>query len=514
MNKNIVVVGGGSSGWLTALAALKAYPNLQITVVESKEIGILGAGEGSVPHLVKFFDYLGISVSDLVKTCDATLKNGIKFTNWNNDDKFYYHGFSPVDPQLKPSAAGSGYILTHPLMAASLVLNNSVNEIDFVESISENNKAPFVFKTRGDKDPILDYQNLSSFSLHFNATKLAGRLKEIGVERGIKVIDNTITEVVLDIDKNVSGLCLDNNETILCDFVFDCSGFHRIIIGKVFDAKWKSYKEFLPSDSAVPFFIDMTDNIPPYTEAIAMKYGWVWKIPLQNRFGCGYVYDSSLISEADAIKEIEEMLGYAPTYPRKDKGGFKFDAGCYEEPWTNNCIAIGLSAGFIEPLEATSLWVTISALNNVFGSPEWLLNNVQEIRKEFNTTIYEMNSEIVNFIYLHYMGLRKDTLFWHKFSYENAPQALKEKIDLWQNRLPNKNDSGGYFQFASWFLIGSGINIINKSVAQKYIDNSEDYKKGMDLYKYYLDYQKYKTHECLDHREFLEVLKLNKGQNG
>jgi tryptophan halogenase len=507
MNKNIVVVGGGSAGWLTALAAQRSYPTLNITVIESKEIGILGAGEGSVPHLVKFFEYLGIPVSDLVKNCDATLKNGIKFTNWNNDNKFYYHGFAATDPQLDISATSSGQISTYPLLAASLVLNNNINEIDFVESISEKNKAPFVFKKKGDKDPILDYQNLSSFSVHFNATKLAGRLKQIGIERGIRVIDNTITEVLVDENSNVRGMLLDNNETVLCDFVFDCSGFHRLIVGKVLDAKWKSYKDFLPSDSAIPFFIDMTEEIPPYTEAIAMKYGWVWKIPLQNRFGCGYVYDSSLISEADAIKEIEEMLGYVPTYPRKDKGGFKFDAGCYEEPWVNNCIAIGLSAGFIEPLEATSLWVTIVGLNKVFGSPEWLLNNVPEIRKEFNTTIYKMNSEIVNFIYFHYMGLRKDTLFWNKFSYENAPRTLKEKIDLWKNRLPSRNDSGGYFPFASWFVVGSGIDMINKSIAKNYIDNSDDYKKGMDLYKYHLDYQKYKAHECVDHKQFLEGLK-------
>jgi tryptophan halogenase len=507
MNKNIVVVGGGSAGWLTALAAQRSYPTLNITVIESKDIGILGAGEGSVPHLVKFFDYLGLSVSDLVKNCDATLKNGIKFTNWNNDDKFYYHGFAATDSQLDISAGSSSQSLTYPLLAAGLALNNSVNEIDFVESISEKNKAPFVFKKKGDKDPILDYQNVSSFSLHFNATKLAGRLKDVGLERGIKVLDNTITEVLLDSDNNVSGVVLDSNETVECDFIFDCSGFHRMIIGKVFDAKWKSYKDFLPSDSAVPFFIDMEDKVPPYTEAIAMKYGWMWKIPLQNRFGCGYVYDSSLISEEEAVQEIENFLGYVPEYPRKNKGGFKFDAGCYEETWVNNCVAIGLSAGFIEPLEATSLWVTIVGLNKIFGSPEWLLNNVPEIRKEFNTTIYKMNSEIVNFIYFHYMGLRKDTKFWDKFSYENAPRTLREKIDLWSHRLPNRNDSGGYWPFASWFVVGSGIDMINKSVAQNYIDNSEDYKRGMDLYKYYLDYQKYKTHECVDHREFLEGLK-------
>jgi tryptophan halogenase len=507
MSKNVVVVGGGSAGWLTALAAKKTYPSLNITVIESKEIGILGAGEGSVPHLVNFFESLDIPVSDLIHNCDATLKNGIKFTNWNNDDGFYYHGFSAVDPSLDISAGISGQASTYPLLAASLVINNRLNEIDFVESICEKNKSPFVLKNKQKTEAVSDYQKVSNFSVHFNATKLANRLKEIGAERGIKVLDNTITQVSLDENDNVSSLTLDNGNKVLCDFVFDCSGFHRFVIGKVFDAKWKSYKDFLPVDSAVPFFLDMTEDIPPYTEAIAMKYGWMWKIPLQSRFGCGYVYDSSLISESEAVKEIEEFLGYEPFYPRKGKGGFKFDAGCYEESWINNCVSIGLSSGFIEPLEATSLWVTIVALNKIFGNPEWITNNVPEIRQEFNTTIYKMNSEIVNFIYFHYMSLRKDTEFWQKFSYENAPKSLREKIDIWQNRLPNRNDSGGYWPFPSWFVVGSGIDIINKSIAKDYIENSEDYKKSIEMYDYYLNYQKYKSSECVDHRQFLEGLK-------
>jgi len=507
MTKKIVVVGGGTAGWLTALAAQKSNAELNITVIESKDIGILGAGEGSVPHLLDFFESLDIPLSDLIQNCDATLKNGIKFTNWNNDGKFYYHGFSAVDYNLDISAASTSDTSTYPLLVASLIKNNNINEIDFVESICEKNKSPFVLKNKISNKLISDYQKVSNLSVHFNATKLANRLKAIGIERGIQVIENTITQVSLDENDNVNSLTLDDGNKMICDFVFDCSGFHRLIIGKVFDAQWKSYKDFLPVDSAVPFFLEMNEEIPPYTEAIAMKYGWMWKIPLQSRFGCGYVYDSSLISEQDAINEIEEFLGYEPTYPRKDKGGFKFNAGCYEESWINNCVSVGLASSFIEPLEATSLWVTVAALNNVFGNSEWILNNSPEIRKDFNTTIYKMNSEIVNFIYFHYMSLRKDTEFWKKFTYEGAPKTLRDKIDLWQIRLPERNDAGGCWPFASWFIVGSGIDMINKEVSQSYIDSSDDYKKGMSLYNYYLNYQNYKAFECVSHKEFLENLK-------
>jgi tryptophan halogenase len=507
VSKTVVVVGGGTAGWLTALMAKKSQPNLNITVVESKEIGILGAGEGSTPHLNTLFEYLGIPISDLVKNCDATIKNGIKFTNWNNDGDFFYHGFPAKDMSLGPNFSKSPFVANSTLLTISILLNNGLKQVDFTEKISEDNKVPFVFKSHNENDPTLSYDNISSTSIHFNASKLANRLKEIGQERGINVIDGIIKEVLLDDQGNIKSLDLEKVGVIDCNFVFDCSGFHRLIIGKTFNSKWKSYSDFLPSDSAVPFFIDVTDEIPPYTEAIAMKYGWMWKIPLQNRFGCGYVYDSSLISEEQAVEEIEDFLGYVPTYPRKDKGGFKFSAGYFEEPWIKNCVAVGLSANFIEPLEATSIWVSIIGLSHIFGTPDWIKGGSDEIRNQFNSTIASMNDDIASFIYFHYMTKRQDTEFWKKFSYENAPEDLKKRIDLWRNRLPNKTDNGERWSPNSWFIIGSFQETINKSIASIYIDGEDDYKKGLDMYNYFVGYQKSRASKCVSHNEFLEALK-------
>lgn len=514
MIKKIIIVGGGTAGWLTALKAKRSYPDLDITVIESKEIGILGAGEGSTPFLTDFLNHLDIPLSDLIKDCDATIKNGVKFTNWNNDNKFFYHGFAPLDKSLGFDPISERYISGNPLAAASLLKNNNLNEIDFAEKISEKNKVPFTAKNNktsfgfvAEKEGIHKYDQVSFFSIHFNAVKLANKLKEIGLSRGIKLIEGTIINVSLDQDNNVESLTLENNEKVYCDFIFDCSGFHRLIIGKVFNAKWKSYKNFLPEDSAIPFFIEMTEEIPSYTEAIAMKYGWIWKIPLQDRFGCGYVYDSSLISEEDAVKEIEEFLGYEPKYPRKDKGGFKFDAGAYEEPWTNNCIAVGLAANFVEPLEATSIWVSIVALTQIFSNPAWLVDDSQARRDEFNNVILNMNNDVSNFIYFHYMSFRKDTKFWEKFSYENAPEELKSKIDLWQHRLPGKFDNGDYWIGNSWLLVGASQGTVSVDMYKQYLELSKDYQRGLDMYDYFVNYQNYKVLECIDHKEFLESLK-------
>ena len=507
MTKNIVVVGGGSAGWLTALAAKKRYPKLNVTVIESKDIGILGAGEGSTPYLPAFLESLDITFEDLVKNCDATIKNGIRFTNWNNQNDFYYHGFAFTDQALGTEALSSGFLSTSPILVSSIELNNGIKEVDFTEILSENSKVPMILEKNKKGSTLSDYKKIGYTSFHFNATKLAQRFKEIGLERGIEVFENTITNVHLDQNNNVVSLDLDSGSNITCDFVFDCSGFHRLIIGKTFNSKWKSYKEFLPTDSAIPFFLDMTDKIPPYTEAIAMKYGWMWKIPLQNRFGCGYVYDSSLISEEEAVKEVEEFLGFVPHYPRKDKGGFSFSPGSFEEPWQNNVVAVGLAANFVEPLEATSLWVSMVELTEIFSAPDFLINNCPEIRAEFNKIVVNMNDDILNFIYFHYMSLRKDTSFWEKFSYENAPDELKKKLDIWQKRMPSKADNGNHWKSKSWFLVGSAQDKINKDLAKKYVELSDEYKNGIHSYEHYKRYRDYKVSECVDHREFLEGLK-------
>jgi tryptophan halogenase len=504
MTKDIAVVGGGTAGWLTALHAKKQYPNKNITVIESSEIGILGAGEGSTPMLISFLEHLGISIADLIIDCDATIKNGIKFTNWNNDGGFYYHGFYN---DLESQTIFYNTISPSPAKVGSLAINNGIKEIDFIEQVSEKNKIPLTLRTIKHKNKIFDFESLSGVSVHFNATKLANKLKEVALNRGIKIVDGKIKTVNLDEKQYVKSLTLENNHIIECDFVFDCSGFHRLIIGKTFNSKWKSYKEFLPVDSAIPFFIDMTDTIPPYTEAIAMKYGWMWKIPLQNRFGCGYVYDSSLISEQEAADEIETVLGYAPFYPRKDRGGFKFDAGCYEEVWINNCVAIGLSGNFIEPLEATSIFASIIQLTEFSKIEDSITGSSEDLRKKFNKDIIDLNTSISNFIYFHYMTLRKDTEFWQKFSYEYAPEKIKEKINIWNNRLPNKTDDEDVWKVFSWFAVGSGLELINKSIASTYIENLTEYGNSIELYNQFIALQNNIIELCVDHKQFLEYLK-------
>jgi tryptophan halogenase len=207
------------------------------------------------------------------------------------------------------------------------------------------------------------------------------------------------------------------------------------------------------------------------------------------------------------VKEIEEFLGYEPEYPRKDKGGFSFSAGCYEETWINNCVAVGLASSFIEPLEATSITGSLILLDRLLENPEWLFADNKNIRDEFNEGMLEVIDHVARFIYFHYLGERKDTEFWEKFSYKTTPEKLKEKLSLWKERFPNRDDSTNSRPYLSWLLVGLGISAVNKNLADKYIENSEQYRDSLKAYEYFVNMQNQKMFDCISHKEFLENLK-------
>ena len=505
--KKIVVVGGGLAGWLTAIYLKKHLLNVEITVIESKEIGILGAGEGTVPYATKVFDYLGLSAAEMIRDCDATIKNGIKFTNWNNDGKFFYHSFFPAEPLSFSALNNKDKDECGPIaLLKNIDLSNNTYDSDFYAKLSEENKVAFIKNIQKSTKDESVYDNIGSFAVHFNALKIANKLKNLAELNEIKIIEGTVLDVCLDSENNVEYVLLEDNTKIYLDFVFDCTGFHKLIIGKIFDAKWKSHSDKLPVDSAIPFFLEMDDSIPPYTEAIAMKYGWIWKIPLQTRYGCGYVYDSSLITEQDAAKEVEEYLGFEPEYPRKNKGSFKFKAGYYEESWTNNCIAMGLSSGFIEPLEATAIITQINSLDRLFKSSEWLVTKSKEYRTEYNDFVKTINDKTASFVYFHYMTGRSDTEFWKKFTEENAPEDLKQYINVLKYRLPNKNDDT-FWDHVSWIVFSFINKKLNKNLIKSSIKFSSLYNQNSSNYQKFLKMQSNHIEISTDHKKFLESFK-------
>jgi tryptophan halogenase len=392
---NILIIGGGTAGWMTALYLNKILPSSNITLVESDNIGIIGAGEGSVPTLVHFLNIVGISESEFLRKTSSTYKMGIDFINWRNDGKKYEHYFS-----------GDG-----------------------------------------------------RYSYHFDARLLANYFKEVAVSRGINLIVDDVTEIITDSDKVVS-VNLKNNNPIECDFLFDCSGFKRMILDNIFKGRWISFQQHLTVNSAIPFFLERTDTkMETVTNSTAMKHGWMWQIPIQGRWGCGYVYDDRYINREQAIEEVEEYLGINITNDRV----IKFNAGCYMDCWKGNTISIGLSSGFLEPLEATSIFVIVKQL--------FLLDNtfLQNRKIEYNNLIYKAYEENMLFIYYHYLSKRNDTKFWQDYSTINVPEKLWEFMDADFNfkiktDIEYRSTFSKYtgYNVLSWKTINAGINPINK----------------------------------------------------
>jgi len=268
--------------------------------------------------------------------------------------------------------------------------------------------------------------------------------------------------------------------------------------------------ETLKCDSALPFFIPIDDAIPPYTECIAMKYGWIWKIPLQDRYGCGYVFDSSFISEAEAAEELEEMLGFEPTYPRKNKGSFKFKAGYYSNPWINNCVAVGLSSGFVEPLEATAIGVIMINLSKILSNPWRLANRSKASKDTYNRQFSKLMGEIGEFLYLHYMTGRTDSEFWLQFKdKKDAPLRLQKILDLLESHIPDKDDfekSWEAFEYESLISIVTGIGLANVPLLKEMAAFNDPTGSLMIDYKSFKEYITHRADQCVDHNEILKYL--------
>lgn len=508
---NIVVVGGGTAGWMSALYVRKILPWARVTVIESEDIGILGAGEGTTPNFVSFTDMLDIPISRLVSAADTTIKSGIKFTNWNGDGEHYYHAFDCAS-ELGFNAFQNPYMLPKTSLAVAMSIANGepVESINFISTISEVNKVPFIRRLSAEDEeptnPILGFNQLSYFGVHFNAAKIAQVLREVAEERNVERVEGLVVGTSMDDMGDIRKIVLDGGKEIDVDFLFDCTGFARMFIGDALKAEWKSHSDVLPVKAAIPFFVDHDgEDIPPYTEAVAMKYGWLWRIPTQERFGSGYVFDSDLISEDEAKKELDEFAGYEVESPRT----LKFNAGYYKTPWIKNCIAVGLSSAFIEPLEATSLWTTALTLQNALSNPDLMRSRDERVVNEFNAKFVDMHEQVVDFVYFHYMSKRSDTQFWDRFQNKRrAPQAVRDMLDTWEFRIPDFKDfQGKMFQFDSWVSVASGLGKLDHNLYKRTFNSAGLEDQTVGGIQELLRRQKESALLCMDHSTMLKELR-------
>ena len=494
--KNITVVGGGTAGWFTALLVKEYYPHADITLVESEEIGILGAGEGTTPHFMSLLKEIKISLTEVIREADATIKNGIRFINWNGDGKGYFHSFNPDD--------NLNQFTNFTVLVAQIKEYQRLVDIDYACKITDFDLVPFTLdksKINYGQDPFTFFTKSSSFGIHFNARKFAQFLSKVAQNRGITRIEGKITEIYNDEQGNVKSLKIDTQQDVLeCDFVFDCSGFARLFLGKHYNIPWQDYSDVLPMNTGLPFFIQHDNNVTPETKSIAMKYGWIWQIPVRDRYGCGYVFDSNYINEDQALEEAEEYFGMKLTVPKV----FKFRAGSFTKTLHKNCLAIGLSQSFVEPLEATSLWVAYSNLSDFLNS-NGLFVKSEVFQKVYNERCLRKNNDVRDFLYFHYLTKRTDSPFWQEFKNKhNMIPSLSDDLDL-INQFSNMKLNNTLFGNGSFMQVGYGLGLIDEKNYENTFDLIER-EFARNLRDNSENQQNLVLQTCWSHRAFIDFL--------
>lgn len=448
MWKKIVIAGGGTAGWMTAalLSRSLGRAGFEVVLVESPSIPPIGVGEATVPSFMNFNRLLGIDERDLLKKIKGTYKLGILFDGWEKGDKDYIHGFGALGDQ----AAGLPF---YHYWFRWLKNNPDANLEDVCICPSSARKNRFMHPDPK-FSPVLGG---FGYALHIDAGLYANYLKDYSVARGISHIRANINQVNLNQQTGfIESLNLDDGRILDGDFFIDCTGFRSLLLGEALQVPFVSWKQWLKCDRAQVVATTLNqDNFVPYTRATAHKAGWQWRIPLQHRIGNGLVYSSEHMEDAEAQSLLLKQIDSEPlTEPRM----LSFEAGMRERFWEKNCVAVGLSSGFLEPLESTSIHViqtTIQRLISLFPNSE--TNNL--MAKRFNQQAAFEMEKIRDFIILHYCINRREEPFWETLRNMTLPESLLEKVELFRKTGFMHNEQGDLFTEANWIsvLIGQGI---------------------------------------------------------
>lgn len=483
----ILVVGGGTAGFIASIILKKRFDrNITIDVVKSDKIGTIGVGEGSTEHWYEFMEFCNIPFTQLMLKCEATFKAGIYFKNWGN--KNYFHNVTHYNDQK------FGQNRIH---YEKLILDNKPLHSKF----TSNSEIPVEYIQR---NGVNVNNNLPANQFHFNSLKLIKYLHEYTEMIGNNVYTDDIKDVILNEKGEIDKLKGEKQEYDY-DFYIDCTGFNKLLISKL-GAKWNSYSEYLTMNSAIVFPTDSEENYKMYTTAEAMNNGWRFEIPVQSRRGNGYIFNDNYTTPDIAKKEIEELFGHEIDV----KKVLSFDPGAVDKFWIKNCVAMGLSGSFVEPLEATSIGTTIQ---QSFLLMHYLINYNDKNIEKYNNSINNVMQNIRDFVQLHYITDREDTLFWKEIKDIKITDSLKEKLELWNERLPisedfNKDSDYVLFKDPNFIQVLYGLNMID---TDKLKIMHEYHPKQVQLnLKSLLDNveREEKTTDTISHRKFVEIFSL------
>lgn len=462
--KKIAIVGGGTAGWLAANhlgVELSRDPEVSITLIESPDVPVIGVGEGTVPRLKQTLQKFGISELDLLTKCDTTFKQAVKFVNWNSigpggNTSTYYHPFDPPYP--------FGYDFTRYWLSCKR--DTPFSELARAHELAEKRKSP-----KQKSSP--PYHGIVDYAYHFNAAKFSQLLANNACDKfGVRHERKTISHAAVNENGDISKLVYDDGNSESFDFYVDCSGFRAVLLGQTLGAAFVDKSAQVMSDSALALHTPLSDDdkLHPYTLATAHKSGWVWEIPLTSRKGAGFVYASNFMSDDDAVAEFSRYLGRDVS--ENDIRKIPMKIGYRSYFWKNNCAALGLAQGFVEPLEATSILVTdfcAQLLAKNFPDSD---SDVKPLADHCNEIVAYTWERVIDFVQLHYiLSNRRDSDFWIANTEEPLlSDLLRERLALWKIRPPQKSDFANRFDLFGpenyqYILYGMNYHTQSKVIA-------------------------------------------------
>ena len=471
---NITIVGGGSAGWMAA-TALATYlgKGATIRLIESEEIGIVGVGEASVPHIRLFNgQWLGIDEAEFVKRTQGTIKLGIQFNDWGRIGDSYIHGFGAIGRSLGPLPFHQFWLKLFLSGRAAPIGDYSPQTVMAPRgkfAPGDQNAAP--------NSPLADI----AYAYHFDATLYARYLRELAENRGVQRIEGKIVGVNQgSTDGFVESVTMENGTVVDGELFIDCSGFSALLIEKTLKTGYHDWTHWLPCDRALAVPSASVDPITPYTRATARAAGWQWRIPLQHRVGNGYVYSSQHISDDEAAATLLASLdGKALAEPRQ----LRFTTGMRKKFWNKNVVALGLASGFLEPLESTSIYLAQSGITRLLSLfPKCDFNPL--LAERYNRESATEYERIRDFLVLHYHATeRNDTAFWQQCRSMEIPDSLREAIDLFRYDGRYFRNGEDFFALPSWVQVMLGQRILPQGYHPIVDDMPEDklvdYVEGM-----------------------------------
>ena len=439
--EKVVILGGGTAGWMAASYLKRAFPSLDITLMEAPTIPKIGVGEATIPNLQKvFFDFLGLKEEDWMRHCNAAFKCAIRFENWRKPrsetkSDHFYHIFGQI-PNVDNVPLSHYWALKHARGDAEEMAYACYKE------------PPLLDKKLAPRH--LDGSRAMYYAWHFDAHLVADYLRDIAKGWGVKHVVDELENVELAADGSIAALSTKQGRKLEGELFVDCSGFRGLLINKAMQEPFIDMSDYLFCDSAVASAVPNDDaklGVDPYTSAIAMDAGWTWKIPMLTRFGTGYVYSSKFASQDQATRDFCALWNLDPDKANLNK--IRFRVGRNRRAWVKNCVSIGLSSCFVEPLESTGIYFIYAAIYQLAKHfPDRTFNPA--LQNSFNREIETMFDDSRDFIQVHYLTtMREDTPFWRANKHDlRLSDDVKNKIELYKAGLTVNmplSDSDSYY---------------------------------------------------------------------